>query len=156
MCWLQCSDAVVAFQTLPETRIPSYAGSLHLKKTLVPALYRVIQDPNNEVTHGHRHTHIHQTHRHTHIYHTHIHQRAVTRTHSSTCTVGSRQRFVIEGKSRSVGVSSNNDWLIMLTLSHAWVEQTREGLLSPSSLVFLHVHMWACVSLCNCESLNNV
>uniref|UniRef100_A0A8C5A2P8 Family with sequence similarity 126 member B n=1 Tax=Gadus morhua TaxID=8049 RepID=A0A8C5A2P8_GADMO len=36
------------FKTLPETRIPSYAGSLHLKKTLVPALYRVIQDPNNE------------------------------------------------------------------------------------------------------------
>ncbi|CAL8387284.1 unnamed protein product [Gadus morhua 'NCC'] len=37
------------FKTLPETRIPSYAGSLHLKKTLVPALYRVIQDPNNEL-----------------------------------------------------------------------------------------------------------
>uniref|UniRef100_A0A669EYV4 Hyccin PI4KA lipid kinase complex subunit 2 n=1 Tax=Oreochromis niloticus TaxID=8128 RepID=A0A669EYV4_ORENI len=32
-----------------ETHIPSYAGSLHLKKSLVPALYRVIQDPNNEL-----------------------------------------------------------------------------------------------------------
>lgn len=39
-------------QSLPETHIPSYAGSLHLKKSLVPALYRVIQDPNNEVIHG--------------------------------------------------------------------------------------------------------
>ncbi|KAG7256316.1 hypothetical protein CRUP_014257 [Coryphaenoides rupestris] len=37
------------FKTLPETRIPSYAGSLHLKRTLVPALYGVIQDPNNEL-----------------------------------------------------------------------------------------------------------
>lgn len=37
-------------QSLPETHIPGYAGSLHLKKSLVPALYRVIQDPNNEVT----------------------------------------------------------------------------------------------------------
>uniref|UniRef100_A0A3Q2DBW3 Hyccin PI4KA lipid kinase complex subunit 2 n=1 Tax=Cyprinodon variegatus TaxID=28743 RepID=A0A3Q2DBW3_CYPVA len=37
------------FKSLPETRIPSYAGSLHLKKSLVPALYRVIQDPNNEL-----------------------------------------------------------------------------------------------------------
>ncbi|XP_072253298.1 hyccin 2-like isoform X2 [Leuresthes tenuis] len=35
--------------SLPDTRIPSYAGSLHLKKSLVPALYRVIQDPNNEL-----------------------------------------------------------------------------------------------------------
>uniref|UniRef100_A0A3Q1BWS3 Family with sequence similarity 126 member B n=1 Tax=Amphiprion ocellaris TaxID=80972 RepID=A0A3Q1BWS3_AMPOC len=35
--------------SLPETHIPSYAGSLHLKKSLVPALYRVIQDPNNEL-----------------------------------------------------------------------------------------------------------
>ena len=43
-------------QSLPDTRIPSYAGSLHLKKSLVPALYRVIQDPNNEVIHG-GHTH---------------------------------------------------------------------------------------------------
>uniref|UniRef100_A0A3Q3E6Y3 Hyccin PI4KA lipid kinase complex subunit 2 n=1 Tax=Labrus bergylta TaxID=56723 RepID=A0A3Q3E6Y3_9LABR len=37
------------FKSLPETHIHSYAGSLHLKKTLVPALYRVIQDPNNEL-----------------------------------------------------------------------------------------------------------
>lgn len=37
------------FKSLPETHIPSYAGSLHLKKSLVPALYRVIQDPNNEL-----------------------------------------------------------------------------------------------------------
>lgn len=45
-------------QSLPETHIPSYAGSLHLKKSLVPALYRVIQDPNNEVIYrGHTHTH---------------------------------------------------------------------------------------------------
>uniref|UniRef100_H2U4W4 Hyccin PI4KA lipid kinase complex subunit 2 n=1 Tax=Takifugu rubripes TaxID=31033 RepID=H2U4W4_TAKRU len=35
--------------SLPETHIPSYAGSLHLKKSLVSALYRVIQDPNNEL-----------------------------------------------------------------------------------------------------------
>ncbi|KAJ8255302.1 hypothetical protein GJAV_G00203340 [Gymnothorax javanicus] len=37
------------FKTLPETQIPSYAGSLHLKKSLVPALYHVIQDPHNEL-----------------------------------------------------------------------------------------------------------
>ncbi|XP_041662763.1 protein FAM126B-like isoform X1 [Cheilinus undulatus] len=37
------------FKSLPETHIHSYAGSLHLKKNLVPALYRVIQDPNNEL-----------------------------------------------------------------------------------------------------------
>ncbi|KAG9340818.1 hypothetical protein JZ751_020010, partial [Albula glossodonta] len=37
------------FKTLPDTQIPSYADSLHLKKTLVPALYQVIQDPNSEV-----------------------------------------------------------------------------------------------------------
>uniref|UniRef100_A0A8C9WQM5 Hyccin PI4KA lipid kinase complex subunit 2 n=1 Tax=Sander lucioperca TaxID=283035 RepID=A0A8C9WQM5_SANLU len=35
--------------SLPETHIPNYAGSLHLKKSLVQALYRVIQDPNNEL-----------------------------------------------------------------------------------------------------------
>ncbi|XP_029385983.1 protein FAM126B isoform X2 [Echeneis naucrates] len=34
---------------IQETHIPSYAGSLHLKKSLVPALYRVIQDPDNEL-----------------------------------------------------------------------------------------------------------
>ncbi|KAG9349263.1 hypothetical protein JZ751_027706 [Albula glossodonta] len=37
------------FKTLPESQIPSYAASLHLKKSLVPALYRVIQDPSNEL-----------------------------------------------------------------------------------------------------------
>lgn len=37
------------FKSLPETQISGYAGSLHLKKSLVPALYRVIQDPNNEL-----------------------------------------------------------------------------------------------------------
>ncbi|XP_053296387.1 hyccin 2 isoform X2 [Pleuronectes platessa] len=37
------------FKSLPETQIPSYAGSLHLKKSLVQGLYRVIQDPNNEL-----------------------------------------------------------------------------------------------------------
>uniref|UniRef100_H3DGB4 Hyccin PI4KA lipid kinase complex subunit 2 n=1 Tax=Tetraodon nigroviridis TaxID=99883 RepID=H3DGB4_TETNG len=37
------------FKSLPETHIPGYAGSLHLKKSLVSALYRVIQDPNNEI-----------------------------------------------------------------------------------------------------------
>ncbi|KAJ8392634.1 hypothetical protein AAFF_G00073080 [Aldrovandia affinis] len=37
------------FKTLPEAQIPSYAASLHLKKSLVPALYRVIQDPSNEL-----------------------------------------------------------------------------------------------------------
>ncbi|XP_078117836.1 hyccin 2 isoform X1 [Sander vitreus] len=37
------------FKSLPETHIPNYAGSLHLKKSLVQALYRVIQDPNNEL-----------------------------------------------------------------------------------------------------------
>ncbi|XP_026231405.1 protein FAM126B isoform X1 [Anabas testudineus] len=37
------------FKSLPETHIPSYAGSLHLKKSLVSALYRVIQDPNSEL-----------------------------------------------------------------------------------------------------------
>ncbi|XP_061547563.1 hyccin 2-like isoform X2 [Phycodurus eques] len=37
------------FKSLPETHLSSYAGSLHLKKPLVPALYRVIQDPDNEL-----------------------------------------------------------------------------------------------------------
>uniref|UniRef100_A0A673XKQ3 Hyccin PI4KA lipid kinase complex subunit 2 n=1 Tax=Salmo trutta TaxID=8032 RepID=A0A673XKQ3_SALTR len=36
-------------QTLPETHISTYAGSLHLKKSLVPALYRVIQDTSSEL-----------------------------------------------------------------------------------------------------------
>ncbi|XP_035249094.1 protein FAM126B-like isoform X1 [Anguilla anguilla] len=37
------------FKALPETQVPSYAASLHLKKSLVPALYRVVQDPGNEL-----------------------------------------------------------------------------------------------------------
>ncbi|XP_077175253.1 hyccin 2 isoform X2 [Paroedura picta] len=37
------------FKALPETQISSYAATLHRKKTLVPALYKVIQDPNNEL-----------------------------------------------------------------------------------------------------------
>ncbi|XP_061827472.1 hyccin 2-like isoform X3 [Nerophis lumbriciformis] len=37
------------YKSLPENHISSYAGSLHLKKSLVPALYRVIQDPSNEL-----------------------------------------------------------------------------------------------------------
>ncbi|KAM6260041.1 hyccin 2 isoform 2-T13 [Spheniscus humboldti] len=37
------------FKALPETQITSYAATLHRKKTLVPALYKVIQDPNNEL-----------------------------------------------------------------------------------------------------------
>ncbi|XP_053135401.1 hyccin 2 isoform X1 [Hemicordylus capensis] len=36
------------FKALPETQISNYATTLHQKKTLVPALYKVIQDPNNE------------------------------------------------------------------------------------------------------------
>ncbi|XP_066476452.1 hyccin 2 isoform X2 [Tiliqua scincoides] len=36
------------FKALPETQVSSYAATLHRKKTLVPALYKVIQDPNNE------------------------------------------------------------------------------------------------------------
>lgn len=37
------------FKALPDTQITSYAATLHRKKTLVPALYKVIQDSNNEV-----------------------------------------------------------------------------------------------------------
>ncbi|XP_027657262.1 hyccin 2 isoform X1 [Falco biarmicus] len=37
------------FKALPETQISSYAATLHRKKTLVPALYKIIQDPNNEL-----------------------------------------------------------------------------------------------------------
>lgn len=36
-------------QTLPESQFSSYASSLYRKKNLVPALYRIIQDPNSEV-----------------------------------------------------------------------------------------------------------
>uniref|UniRef100_A0A8D0GCU6 Hyccin PI4KA lipid kinase complex subunit 2 n=1 Tax=Sphenodon punctatus TaxID=8508 RepID=A0A8D0GCU6_SPHPU len=37
------------FKALPEPQISNYAATLHRKKTLVPALYKVIQDPNNEL-----------------------------------------------------------------------------------------------------------
>nr|XP_011716407.1 protein FAM126B isoform X3 [Macaca nemestrina] len=37
------------FKALPDTQITSYAATLHRKKTLVPALYKVIQDSNNEL-----------------------------------------------------------------------------------------------------------
>ncbi|XP_028924259.1 protein FAM126B isoform X2 [Ornithorhynchus anatinus] len=37
------------FKALPETQITNYAATLHRKKTLVPALYTVIQDSNNEL-----------------------------------------------------------------------------------------------------------
>ncbi|XP_034992988.1 hyccin 2 isoform X1 [Zootoca vivipara] len=37
------------FKALPELQISSYAATLHRKKALVPALYKVIQDPNNEL-----------------------------------------------------------------------------------------------------------
>ncbi|XP_067844088.1 hyccin 2-like isoform X2 [Heptranchias perlo] len=42
-------DWLSQFKTLPETQISSYAATLHQKTTLVPALYKVIQDPNNEL-----------------------------------------------------------------------------------------------------------
>ncbi|KAJ8350041.1 hypothetical protein SKAU_G00251710 [Synaphobranchus kaupii] len=37
------------FKTLPEAQIPNYAASLHLKKSLVLAIYRVVQDPGSEL-----------------------------------------------------------------------------------------------------------
>ncbi|KAM4698586.1 hyccin 2 [Rhinophrynus dorsalis] len=37
------------YKVLPETQLPAYAATLHRKKTLVAALYKVIQDPNNEL-----------------------------------------------------------------------------------------------------------
>ncbi|XP_030435162.1 hyccin 2 isoform X4 [Gopherus flavomarginatus] len=37
------------FKALPENQISGYASTLHRKKSLVPALYKVIQDPNNEL-----------------------------------------------------------------------------------------------------------
>uniref|UniRef100_A0AAR2IKD1 Protein FAM126B n=1 Tax=Pygocentrus nattereri TaxID=42514 RepID=A0AAR2IKD1_PYGNA len=37
------------FKTLPESEFSSYASTLYQKKNLVPALYRVIQDPNSEL-----------------------------------------------------------------------------------------------------------
>ncbi|KAM3856326.1 hyccin 2 isoform 1-T1 [Vipera latastei] len=36
------------FKALPEMQISNYAATLHRKKILVPALYKVVQDPNNE------------------------------------------------------------------------------------------------------------
>ncbi|XP_077010776.1 hyccin 2 isoform X2 [Tamandua tetradactyla] len=37
------------FKALPDTQITNYAATLHRKKALVPALYKVIQDLNNEL-----------------------------------------------------------------------------------------------------------
>ncbi|XP_005999163.1 hyccin 2 [Latimeria chalumnae] len=37
------------YKVLPETQISSFAATLYRKKMLVPALYKVIQDPNNEL-----------------------------------------------------------------------------------------------------------
>lgn len=37
------------FKALPDTQITNYAATLHRKKSLVPALYKVIQDSNNEL-----------------------------------------------------------------------------------------------------------
>uniref|UniRef100_UPI00398EBD4A hyccin 2-like isoform X1 n=1 Tax=Pristiophorus japonicus TaxID=55135 RepID=UPI00398EBD4A len=37
------------FKTLPETQLSTYAATLHQKKNLVPTLYKVIQDPSNEL-----------------------------------------------------------------------------------------------------------
>ncbi|XP_072541638.1 hyccin 2-like isoform X2 [Salminus brasiliensis] len=37
------------FKTLPESQFSNYASALHQKKNLVPALYRVIQDPSSEL-----------------------------------------------------------------------------------------------------------
>ncbi|KAM4626398.1 hyccin 2 isoform 2-T2 [Discoglossus pictus] len=37
------------YKVLPETQLPAYAATLHRKKPLVSALYKVIQDPNNEL-----------------------------------------------------------------------------------------------------------
>ncbi|KFO36251.1 Protein FAM126B [Fukomys damarensis] len=37
------------FKVLPDTQITNYAATLHRKKTLVPALYKVIQDSDNEL-----------------------------------------------------------------------------------------------------------
>lgn len=37
------------FKALPDTQITTYAATLHRKKALVPALYKVIQDSDNEL-----------------------------------------------------------------------------------------------------------
>ncbi|XP_078259679.1 hyccin 2 isoform X2 [Rhinoraja longicauda] len=42
-------DWLSQFKTLPETQISTYAATLHQNNTIVPALYKVIQDPNNEL-----------------------------------------------------------------------------------------------------------
>ncbi|XP_078407570.1 hyccin 2 isoform X2 [Cetorhinus maximus] len=42
-------DWLSQFKTLPENQISCYAATLHQKTTIVPALYKVIQDPNNEL-----------------------------------------------------------------------------------------------------------
>ncbi|XP_067892034.1 hyccin 2-like isoform X1 [Heterodontus francisci] len=42
-------DWLSQFKTLPETQISYYAATLHQKTNIVPALYKVIQDPNNEL-----------------------------------------------------------------------------------------------------------
>ncbi len=39
----------VLSQALSETQLSGYAGVLHQKNTLVPALYSIIQDPDSEV-----------------------------------------------------------------------------------------------------------
>ncbi|XP_072434540.1 hyccin 2-like isoform X2 [Chiloscyllium punctatum] len=42
-------DWLSQFKTLPESQISSYAATLQQKTDIVPALYKVIQDPNNEL-----------------------------------------------------------------------------------------------------------
>ncbi|XP_069790460.1 hyccin 2-like isoform X2 [Narcine bancroftii] len=42
-------DWLFQFKTLPETQISTYATTLHQNHTIVSALYKVIQDPNNEL-----------------------------------------------------------------------------------------------------------
>ncbi|XP_055494433.1 hyccin 2-like isoform X2 [Leucoraja erinacea] len=42
-------DWLSQFKTLPETQISTYAATLHQNNTIVPALYKVIQDSNNEL-----------------------------------------------------------------------------------------------------------
>ncbi|XP_016042521.1 hyccin 2 isoform X4 [Erinaceus europaeus] len=37
------------FKALPDTQVMNYAATLHRKKSLVPALYKVIQESNNEL-----------------------------------------------------------------------------------------------------------
>ncbi|XP_041056758.1 protein FAM126B-like isoform X1 [Carcharodon carcharias] len=42
-------DWLSQFKTLPENQISCYAATLHQKTSIVPALYKVIQDPSNEL-----------------------------------------------------------------------------------------------------------